>query len=92
VLDEPTSALDRTVQKQIVVLLRELQKQHGFACLFISHDLAVVRALCHRILVMKAGQQVECQRNADLFSTPQTLYTQNLLEAAGLSRTAKESS
>lgn len=84
VLDEPTSALDRTVQKQVVELLRTLQLQHGFACLFISHDLAVVRALCHRILVMQSGRMVECQANEALFSQPQQPYTQNLLAAAGL--------
>jgi microcin C transport system ATP-binding protein len=84
VLDEPTSALDRTVQKQIVSLLRELQTRYGFACLFISHDLAVVRALCHRILVMQHGRVVECQSNTDLFHKPETDYTQRLLAAAGL--------
>ncbi len=84
VLDEPTSALDRTVQKQIVELLRELQASHGFACLFISHDLAVVRALCHRILVMQGGREVECQDNTQLFRQPSTDYTRRLLAAAGL--------
>lgn len=84
VLDEPTSALDRTVQKQIVELLRELQGRYGFACLFISHDLAVVRALCHRILVMQHGREVESQDNHDLFSAPVMDYTQRLLAAAGL--------
>jgi microcin C transport system ATP-binding protein len=84
ILDEPTSALDRTVQRQIVELLRELQGRYGFACLFISHDLAVVRALCHRILVMQQGRMVECQDNARLFASPQSEYTQRLLEAAGL--------
>ena len=84
VLDEPTSALDRTVQKQIVDLLRELQGRHGFACLFISHDLAVVRALCHRIMVMQHGRTVESQNNHDLFSTPVMDYTRRLLAAAGL--------
>ena len=84
VLDEPTSALDRTVQKQIVELLRELQGRYGFACLFISHDLAVVRALCHRILVMQNGREVESRDNHDLFSTPAMDYTQRLLAAAGL--------
>lgn len=84
VLDEPTSALDRTVQKQIVELLRELQVSNGFACLFISHDLAVVRALCHRILVMQNGREVESQSNKELFSAPSMPYTQRLLEAAGL--------
>jgi microcin C transport system ATP-binding protein len=84
VLDEPTSALDRTVQKQIVELLRELQDRHGFSCLFISHDLAVVRALCHRILVMQGGRMVECQDTAALFAKPAAAYTRRLLDAAGL--------
>jgi microcin C transport system ATP-binding protein len=84
VLDEPTSALDRTVQKQIIELLRELQRRYGFACLFISHDLAVVRALCHRVLVMQSGREVECQPSADLFARPARDYTRRLLTAAGL--------
>jgi microcin C transport system ATP-binding protein len=84
ILDEPTSALDRTVQRQIIELLKELQARYGFACLFISHDLAVVRAFCHRVLVMQQGRMIECQENARLFSAPQTEYTQRLLEAAGL--------
>lgn len=84
ILDEPTSALDRTVQKQVIELLRNLQAQHGFACLFISHDLAVVKAFCHRIMVLQQGKLVESQENTSLFSAPQTSYTQKLLEAAGL--------
>ena len=87
ILDEPTSALDRTVQKQIVELLRELQAHFGFACLFISHDLAVVRALCHRILVMQNGRMVECRENRALFSDPASDYTRRLLDAAGLAVT-----
>ena len=83
VLDEPTSALDRSVQAQVIALLRELQKRHRLAYLFISHDLGVVKALSHRILVMKDGAQVELAATEDLFQQPQTRYTQQLLKAAG---------
>ena len=82
VLDEPTSALDRSVQSQIVALLRELQRRHGLAYLFISHDLAVVRALAHRVVVLRQGRVVE-QGTADaLFAAPQQDYTRALLAAA----------
>ena len=82
VLDEPTSALDRSVQSQIVALLRELQRRHGLAYLFISHDLAVVRALAHRVVVLRQGRVVE-QGTADaLFAAPQQEYTRALLAAA----------
>ena len=82
VLDEPTSALDMSVQAQIVSLLRELQTQHKLAYLFISHDLKVVRALAHRIMVMQAGEVVEAGEAEDVFERPQTPYTQALLKAA----------
>jgi microcin C transport system ATP-binding protein len=82
VLDEPTSALDRTVQKQIVELLRELQRRHGFSCLFISHDLKVVRALSHRVLVMRNGHMLEYRDAAALFAAPEHEYTRQLLTAA----------
>jgi microcin C transport system ATP-binding protein len=82
VLDEPTSALDMTVQVQIVDLLRELQRKWGLAYLFISHDLRVVRALAHKVIVMKDGDVVE-QGPADaVFGAPQSDYTQALLAAA----------
>jgi microcin C transport system ATP-binding protein len=83
-LDEPTSALDRTVQKQVVALLRELQERHGLTYLFISHDLAVVRALAHDVIVVKDGQVVERGPSDALFSDPQHPYTQELLQAAML--------
>jgi len=82
VLDEPTSALDRTVQVQIVDLLRDLQAKYGLAYLFISHDLGVVRAMSHRVLVMKDGDVVEAGRAEDLFTAPQTAYARTLLEAS----------
>ena len=83
-LDEPTSALDRTVQKQVVALLRELQQRHGLTYLFISHDLAVVRALAHDVIVIKDGQVVERGPSQQLFAAPQHPYTCELLEAAAL--------
>ena len=82
ILDEPTSALDRTVQVQIVELLKELQKKYGLSYLFISHDLSVVRALSHRVLVMKQGSIVEQGSAETIFNTPQHSYTQALLQAA----------
>ncbi|WP_036228878.1 ABC transporter ATP-binding protein [Marinobacterium jannaschii] len=82
ILDEPTSALDRTVQKQIIELLRELQQRYQLSYIFISHDLAVVRALSHRLMVMYQGQVVEQGDAASIFSQPQADYTRQLLEAA----------
>jgi microcin C transport system ATP-binding protein len=82
VLDEPTSALDMTIQVQIVDLLRDLQKKHNLAYIFISHDLRVVRALSHKVLVMKAGDVVEAGDSAKIFNAPETDYTKALLAAA----------
>jgi microcin C transport system ATP-binding protein len=82
VLDEPTSALDMSVQAQIVELLRELQVRHGLAYLFISHDLRVVRALAHEILVMKDGKIVEAGPTDRIVSQPRHPYTRALMGAA----------
>ena len=82
VLDEPTSALDMSVQAQIVELLRDLQRRHGLAFMFISHDLRVVRALAHRVIVMQNGKMVEQGDAAKLFAHPQQEYTKTLLAAA----------
>ena len=81
-LDEPTSALDRTVQRQVVELLRELQSKYNLTYLFISHDLAVVKALSHHLMVVRHGQVLEQGSAQDIFSAPQHPYTQQLLEAA----------
>jgi microcin C transport system ATP-binding protein len=85
VLDEPTSALDRTVQKQLVELLRDLQARRGLSYLFISHDLAVVRAMAHRVMVLKDGEVVEQGNCLDVLESPTTEYTRALVVAAGLS-------
>ena len=82
VLDEPTSALDRSVQTQIVDLLRRLQADHGLAYLFISHDLRVVRALAHRIIVLRRGRVVEQGPAEQIFTDPQADYTRALIAAA----------
>ncbi|WP_172299562.1 ABC transporter ATP-binding protein [Pseudoruegeria sp. HB172150] len=82
VLDEPTSALDMTVQVQIVALLRRLQEKYGLAYLFISHDLKVVRALSHKVMVMKQGDVVEAGDAVEIFENPKTDYTKQLMAAA----------
>ncbi|MBU2981554.1 ABC transporter ATP-binding protein [Lentibacter algarum] len=81
VLDEPTSALDMTVQVQIVDLLRKLQEKYGLAYLFISHDLNVVRAMSHKMIVMKQGDVIEAGEAQALFENPQTDYAKTLLAA-----------
>jgi microcin C transport system ATP-binding protein len=82
VLDEPTSALDMTVQVQIVELLRGCRRDHGLAYLFISHDLKVVRALSHHVIVMRQGDVVETGSAEDLFHNPRHEYTRELMRAA----------
>lgn len=84
IADEPTSALDVSIQKSILNLLRDLQQEYQFACLFISHDLAVVRSLCHSAVVLKKGRIVEQGRVGDLFLRPQSEYTQALVDSVPL--------
>ena len=90
VLDEPTSALDRSVQAQIVDLLRALQKRHRLAYLFISHDLRVVRALSDDVIVMRAGKVVEQGPVEHIFNDPKEAYTKALMAAAFELETAEE--
>lgn len=82
VCDEPTSALDVSVQAQVLNLLKQLQQDLGLTYLFITHDLAVVRVMAHRIGVLKSGQLVEEQNTADLIESPKSEYTQMLIRSA----------
>lgn len=81
-LDEPTSALDLSIQAQIIDLLRDLRRKHDLSYMFISHDLKVVKALCHNVIVMQHGNVVERGPTADVLENPQTPYTQRLVDAA----------
>lgn len=83
ILDEPTSALDSSTQVAMVRLLREIQQQHGISYVFISHDLAVVRALCQQVLVLQAGQCVEYGAATEVFTRPQHAYTRALMAHIG---------
>ena len=86
VLDEPTSALDRTIQKQVVDLLKDLQKANGLTYLFISHDLAVVRAIADTVMVMQRGRVVEAGTADAIFEAPGSDYTRELIGAAMLTK------
>lgn len=82
VLDEPTSALDVTIQKQVLGLLQRLQREHGLAYLLITHDVDVIRAMAHRVIVMKDGEVVEAGEMHEVLDTPRHPYTQRLVAAA----------
>jgi microcin C transport system ATP-binding protein len=82
VLDEPTSALDVTVQKQVLALLQRLQRERGLSYLFITHDVDVIRAMAHEVLVMKDGAVIERGPVDQVLTAPQHRYTQALVQAA----------
>ena len=84
ILDEPTSALDVTIQKQVLTLLTDLQHKYNLAYIFISHDIAVVRAMSHRIMVLQQGDIVEFGATEEIIGSPQSPYTQNLIKEAFL--------
>ncbi len=82
ILDEPTSALDLSIQSQIIELLRNLQRKYSMSYLFISHDLNVIRALCHKIIVMKDGKFVETGSSQEIFEQSKNAYTRALIDAS----------
>jgi ABC-type microcin C transport system duplicated ATPase subunit YejF len=82
ILDEPTSALDRSVQGQVIELLRDLQEKHALSYIFISHDLAVIKAMSDYVIVMKNGKIVEEGATEDIFEQPHQAYTKTLMAAA----------
>jgi oligopeptide transport system ATP-binding protein len=82
ILDEPTSALDRSVQRQVIELLRDLQDKHELSYVFISHDLSVVRAMSDQVIVMKSGKIVEQGATEQIFEQPREDYTKALIAAA----------
>ncbi len=81
ILDEPTSALDVSTQKRIILLLRQLQHNHGLTFICISHDLRVIKALCHHVLVLKEGKTIEVGETKTLLMQPETTYTKELVAA-----------
>ncbi|MNN95691.1 putative D,D-dipeptide transport ATP-binding protein DdpF [compost metagenome] len=84
VLDEPTSALDVTIQQQVLALLQRLQKERGLSYLLITHDVDVIRAMAHDVLVMKDGEVLEAGSVAQVLDAPRHPYTQRLVAASML--------
>jgi microcin C transport system ATP-binding protein len=82
ILDEPTSSLDRTIQFQVIALLKELQEKYGLGYIFISHDLKVLKAICHEIVIMKNGKVVEAGASSKIFGAPEQPYTKELIATA----------
>jgi microcin C transport system ATP-binding protein len=81
ILDEPTSALDVTIQKQVLGLLSSLQKKYGLSYILVTHDIEVVRAMAHRVLVMKDSRVVEGGTLEEVLEHPKSAYTRTLIEA-----------
>ena len=79
--DEPTSALDVSVQANLLNLLKDLQEKFSLTLLFVSHDLAVIRQMCDRVIVMKEGEALESDSNENIFEHPKHQYTRSLLDA-----------
>ena len=82
ILDEPTSSLDRSIQFQVIELLKSLQKKYNLTDIFITHDLKVVKSLCHDIIIMKEGVVVESGTTREIMEHPKEAYTRELLETA----------
>ncbi|MFV0480904.1 MAG: dipeptide ABC transporter ATP-binding protein [Campylobacteraceae bacterium] len=86
ILDEPTSSLDRTLQFKVIELLKNLQEKHDMSCIYISHDLYLVKQFCHSVFVMKNGKMVEYASSGEIFENPKTEYLQKLIKASNMQK------